>query len=137
MAYNQGSAAGEMTRVNPQFTKLAKDKGMYSEDLIKSLAMDHNGSVQHLEWLSDEEKAVFKTAFEIDQRAILRLASTRQQFIDQGQSLNLFFAAEEDEGYIAEIHKEALLDENIKGLYYLRSSRGVKASKGECTACEG
>lgn len=137
MAFNQGSAAGEMTRVNPQFSKLAKERGMFSEELMKEIAMDHQGSVQHLDWLSEEEKLVFKTAFEIDQRAILRLASQRQKFIDQGQSLNLFFSAEEDEEYIAEIHKEALLDESIKGLYYLRSSRGVEASKGECVACEG
>jgi len=136
-AYNQNTAAGEMTRMNPAFVKFAKEKGKFSYELMDSIAIDYNGSVQHLEWMSDEEKAVFKTAFEIDQRALLRLASTRQRDICQGQSLNLFFASDEDEEYISEIHKEALLDPYIKGLYYLRSQRGVKASKGECTACEG
>lgn len=133
--FNQKTAAGEMQRINPTFAKLAKQKGFYSQDLVDDIAINHNGSVQHLDWLSEEEKAVFKTAYEIDQHALLRLASTRQQFIDQGQSLNLFFGAEEDENYVAEVHKAALLDPYIKGLYYLRSTRGVKASKG-CVACE-
>lgn len=133
--FNQKTAAGEMQRINPTFAKLAKEKGFYSQDLVDDIAINHNGSVQHLDWLSEEEKAVFKTAYEIDQHALLRLASTRQQFIDQGQSLNLFFGAEEDEEYVAEVHKAALLDPYIKGLYYLRSTRGVKASKG-CVACE-
>ena len=84
----------------------------------------------------DEEKLVFKTAFEIDQKVIIRLASIRQKYICQAQSLNLFFAADEDETYISEVHKEAFLDPNIKSLYYLRSLAGVYASK-ECLACEG
>lgn len=105
--------------------------------MLDDINNNHQGSVQHLECLSEEEKMVFKTAFEIDQRAILRLASTRQRYIDQGQSLNLFFDADEEEDYVAEIHKEALLDPFLKGLYYLRSERGVVASKGECVACEG
>lgn len=133
----QQSAGGEFTRINPSLLKLLKDKGIYSQELVDDINNNHQGSVQHLEELTDEEKQVFKTAFEIDQRAILRLASSRQRFIDQGQSLNLFFSADEDEEYIAEIHKEALLDKYIKGLYYLRSERGVVASKGTCTACEG
>ena len=131
----QRSAAGEFTRINPQFMEIAKKHGKYTQEEMDDIAINHDGSVQHLEWLTQEEKDVFKTAYEIDQHALLRLASVRQQFICQGQSLNLFFSSDEDEEYIAEIHKEALLDANIKGLYYLRSSRGVKASKG-CVACE-
>lgn len=131
----QRSAAGEFTRINPQFMEIAKKHGKYTQEEMDDIAINHDGSVQHLEWLTQEEKDVFKTAYEIDQHALLRLASVRQQFICQGQSLNLFFSSDEDEEYIAEIHKEALLDANIKGLYYLRSSRGVKASKG-CFACE-
>lgn len=133
--FNQKTAAGEMQRINPAFAKIAREKGKYSQELVDDIAINYNGSVQHLDWLSDEEKAVFKTAYEIDQHAIIRLASVRQQFIDQGQSLNLFFGSEESEEYVAEVHKAALLDPNIKGLYYLRSTRGVKASKG-CVACE-
>jgi len=134
--FMQDTSAGEMERINPEFLKLAKLQGKYNRHLIRSI-VDNNGSVQHLDWLSDQEKLVFRTAFEIDQRALLRLASTRQPYIDQGQSLNLFFSADEEESYIAEIHKEFLLDENLKGLYYLRSQAGVKAAKDECIACHG
>ena len=134
--YNQPTAAGEMYRVNPTFLEIAKQRGKWNDDLVSEL-VGSDGSVQGLNWLTDHEKAVFKTAYEIDQRAILRLASARQQYIDQAQSINLFFDADEDEEYIAEIHKEAFLDPNIKSLYYMRTQAGVKASKGECLACEG
>src|SRR3546814_15321072 len=86
---------------------------------------------------TEHEKSVFKTAYEIDQRAILRLASARQPYVDQAQSINLFFDANEDEAYISEIHKEAFLDPNIKSLYYMRTKAGVQASKNDCLACEG
>ena len=132
----QATAAGNMSRNNPLLVQLLKDKGVYTEELVDDLTINHSGSVQHLDCLTDHEKLVFKTAYEIDQMVILRLASTRQKYICQGQSLNLFFSADEDEEYIAEVHKVALLDENIKGLYYLRSEKGVKASKNECLACE-
>jgi ribonucleoside-diphosphate reductase alpha chain len=67
---------------------------------------------------------------------ILRLASARQKYIDQGQSINLFFSSDESEEYISEVHKTAFLDPNIKGLYYIRSESGVNVSK-ECIACHG
>lgn len=138
--YNQQSAAGELTRMNPALISIMKERGVYSLDVMDDLAINYEGSVQHVDWLTDEEKRVFKTAYEIDQKAIIRMASQRQTKIDQGQSLNLFFKADEDEKYIAEIHKEAIVDPYIKGLYYLRSTRGIKASTGkvvECSACEG
>jgi len=138
--YNQQSAAGELTRMNPALISIMKERGVYSLDVMDDLAINYEGSVQHVDWLTEEEKRVFKTAYEIDQKAIIRMASQRQTKIDQGQSLNLFFKADEDEKYIAEIHKEAIVDPYIKGLYYLRSSRGIKASTGkvvECSACEG
>lgn len=133
----QPTSAGEMLRINPALIRLVEGKGRkMTKPLIRSI-VDKLGSVQHLDWLDDHEKLVFRTAFEIDQRSILRLAAARQRFIDQGQSLNLFFSAEEDEAYIAEIHKEFLLDPVLKGLYYIRSSSGVMAAKDECVACEG
>ena len=99
--------------------------------------MDHFGSVQHVEWLTDEEKAVFKTAFEINQMAVLRMASARQRFIDQGQSLNLFFSAEEKPEWIAEVHAAAFHDPYIKGLYYVYTQAGVKAAQENvCEACQ-
>lgn len=135
-AFIQASPAGEMQRINPEFLTLAKERGKYTKRLIKDV-INNWGSVQHLKWLTEHEKAVFKTAFEIDQRAILRMASARQRHIDQCQSLNFFFSADESEEYIAAIHKEMLLDPYIKGAYYVRSSAGVQASKDECVACEG
>lgn len=134
--FNQPSAAGEIYRVNPVFLEFAKKKVGWSEDLAKSI-IDNNGSVQHLDWMTEEEKKVFLTAYEIDQRVLLRLASSRGKYIDQGQSLNLFFDADESEAEIASVHKKAFLDENIKALYYMRSKAGVSGSKGECKACEG
>ena len=134
--FNQPSAAGEIYRVNPVFLELAKKRVGWSEELVKSI-IDNNGSVQHLEWLSAHEKRVFLTAYEIDQRVLIRLAGQRAQWIDQWQSLNLFFDADESEEFIAEVHEEAFRDERIKALYYMRSKAGVKGSTGECKACEG
>lgn len=135
-AYVQNTSAGKMERVNPSLLKVMKDKEMYSQDTIKDI-IGHNGSVQHVDWLTEDEKAVFKTAFEIDQKQIIRLASARQRYIDQAQSINLFFSADENEEYISEVHKMAFLDPYIKSLYYIRSESGVNVSKGECTACHG
>ena len=134
--YNQLTAAGEMARLNPNLMKLLKKKGKYSSKILEQIS-DDKGSVQRLEFLSDHEKMVFKTAYELDQHSIIRKASARQKHIDQSQSLNLFFDADEKEEYISEVHQAALLDENIKALYYMRSMAGVHASKGECEACEG
>ena len=132
----QPISSGEMQRINPIFLEIMQERGKYNKATLRSI-IDNNGSVQHLTWLTDHEKDVFKTAFEIDQRAILRLASTRQKYICQGQSLNLFFDADEKEEYIASIHREALVDKNIKGLYYIRTLAGVQAAKDTCAACEG
>jgi ribonucleoside-diphosphate reductase alpha chain len=135
--FNQKTAAGELTRMNPMLVGLMRERGVYSLEVMDDLAMNYDGSVQHVDWLSDFEKSVFKTAYEMNQLTLVRMASMRQRDVDQGQSLNTFFAANEDELVIAEVHKVALLDPNIKGLYYLRSGRGMKASTGECVACEG
>ena len=135
-AYVQNTAAGKVDRVNPTLLKIMKAKGVYTEDTIKDI-ISHNGSVQQVEWLNDDEKLVFKTAFEIDQKQIIRLASARQRYIDQAQSINLFFSADEDEAYISEVHKIAFTDPYIKSLYYIRSESGVQVSKGECIACHG
>jgi ribonucleoside-diphosphate reductase alpha chain len=136
MVFTQTTSAGEVERINPILLDLMKKKGVYSQSNLQSI-IDKNGSVQHVEWLTEQEKAVFKTAFEINQKAILRLASARSRYIDQWQSLNLFFAADEDEAWIAEVHREAFLDENILALYYIYTQAGVQASKGEnCEACQ-
>lgn len=135
-AYIQGTSSGEMNRINPSLLKLMKEKDLDIDKEV-SLIINSNGSVQGVDWLEPYEKLVFKTAFEIDQKIIIRLASSRQRFIDQAQSINLFFSANEDEEYISEVHKIAFKDPYIKSLYYIRSESGVMASKGECIACEG
>lgn len=129
-AYTQASAAGEFSRVNPTLIEIMKQRGKYDNDTIVDL-IDHSGSVQHVDWLDDQEKLVFRTAYEIPQEALIRQASDRQRFIDQGQSLNLFFSAGEDPKYVAKIHKMAMFDPYIKALYYLRSQSGVSASRGK------
>lgn len=136
-SYIQPSAAGELTRVNPSFLKLCKEKGVVVDRKVKDSINEHFGSVQHFEWLTPEEKAAFKTAYELNQMSLLRLAAARQPRICQGQSLNLFFSADESEEYIMEVHKEAFTNENIKQVYYMRTMAGIQASKGECVACEG
>jgi len=132
----QSTPSGEMTRINPEFLALAQSAGRYNEALVTDI-IAHNGSVQHLDWLGDHEKAVFKTAFEINQEQLLRMASARQRHIDQGQSLNLFFSADASEAYVAKIHEIAIKDRWIKALYYVRTMSGVQAAKDECIACEG
>jgi ribonucleoside-diphosphate reductase alpha chain len=134
MVYTQSTSAGDMARVNPALLKIMKEKGIYDKKHIKEIT-EKQGSVQHVKWLSDTEKEVFKTAFEINQKAILRQASARGRYLCQWQSLNLFFAADESEAWISEVHQEAFEDENILGLYYIYTQAGVQASKGECEAC--
>lgn len=135
MTYTQTTAVGEVDRINPILLDLMKKKGVYSKKHIQEVT-DKQGSVQHVDWLTEEEKQVFKTAFEINQKAVLRLASARSRYIDQWQSLNLFFAADEEPSWIAEVHKEAFEDPNILALYYVYTQAGVQASKGECEACQ-
>lgn len=102
-----------------------KEKGVFNKTNVEDIR-DKMGSVQHVDWLTDEEKMVFRTAFEINQSAILRLAAARGKWVDQWMSLNLFFAAGEDESYINEVHKEAFLNPDILGLYYVYSKAGSK-----------
>lgn len=134
MSFTQLTAAGEVDRVNPTLLAIIKKKELDIEACIRD-TVKSQGSVQHVDWLTEEEKRVFKTAFEINQRDIIRLAATRQKYIDQGQSTNLFFAGNADEKLISEIHQEAFENENILSLYYVYSSRGVVSSSSECASC--
>lgn len=134
MSYTQMTSAGEVDRTNPVLLNLMKKKGVYSKKHIQEIT-NNQGSVQKVDWLTDEEKKVFLTAFEINQKAVLRLASARSGYIDQWQSLNLFFSADESPNWIAEVHQEAFADPNILALYYIYTQAGVQAAKGECEAC--
>ena len=131
--YTQSTAGGEMARINPIILEIMKDRGVYDKKHMQEV-IDTFGSVQNVDWLDDEEKKVFRTAFEIDQNVLVRLASQRGKYLDQWQSVNLFFSAEEDPKYIVDVHKTAFNDENIIGLYYIYSKSNVGGSK-DCESC--
>lgn len=133
MVFELGSAAGGVKRINAVMFDLMKERGVYSAETISDINR-HLGSVQHVAWLDDHEKAVFRTAFEVDQEAILRLASSRQPYLCQGQSLNFFVSEDGDEARISRLHSKALLDPNILSLYYVYSRSGVTINS-ECVAC--
>jgi ribonucleoside-diphosphate reductase alpha chain len=135
-AYVQAGASGEMQRINPTLVKVMKKYGVFNHENIQDI-INNGGSVQHVDWLHEHEKQVFRTAFEIDQHVIVRLADQRQEWICQSQSINLFFSANADESYISSVHREAFLSRRLKSLYYIRSEAGVNGSNGECVACEG
>ena len=130
------SVGGDLLRINTEFLKLMKEKGMYNDSEVERI-MSNKGSVQDCDWLTQHEKDVFRIAFEIPMSAHLDLCSQRQRFIDQQQSINLYFSGSDSEEYIAQIHKQALLDDNINGLYYCYSSRNGRYERSdECTVCQ-
>ena len=135
MSFLQNTAGGSMDRLNPVFLRLMKERGKYNAKEVGKISKAV-GSVQELDWLTDHEKAVFKTAFEIDQNVLVRYASQRAKFVDQWQSLNLFFPAHCDERLVSSVHQKAFMDENILGLYYIYTQAGVQGSTGECTVCQ-
>lgn len=137
--YSQKSAKGTFIRKNPTLEKLLKVKEKDDKETWQSI-IQNDGSVQHLTFLTDLEKEVFLTAREINQFAIIKQAAQRQRWIDQGQSVNLFFSSNSDPKYIHEVHLAAW-EEKLKGLYYLRTTGVIKGdlasrSKEECAACE-
>jgi len=135
--YTQRTPAGEIDRVNPILLEIMKERGVYNKATVTAIR-ESMGSVQWVDWLTEDEKEVFKTAFEINQMMIIKKASRRGQEIDQYQSLNTFFAAGSSESKINEVHKTAFLDPHILGLYYVYSQAGVQASsdKDECLSCQ-
>jgi len=113
--------------------------------------INEEGSVQHLTFLTDWEKDVFKTAFELDQHWVVQHGGDRQEYICQGQSLNLFFPAGTQKAYVNSVHLKAY-ESGCKGLYYLRTSSTSTAEKvgnkvdriklqdgdpEECLSCQG
>jgi ribonucleotide reductase alpha subunit len=133
MVFDAGSSVGELRRIPPVFYELMKAKRVYSEQTIQDI-IDHLGSVQHVDWLTDEEKLVYLNAFEMDQRILLRHASQRQRYTCQGQSLNFYVPEDGSEDLIAELMTMVLLDENILSQYYIYSRSGIVV-KDECVAC--
>lgn len=137
--YSQKSAKGTFIRKNPTLEKLLQDKGKDDKDTWQAI-VKNDGSVQQLDFLTDHEKEVFLTAREINQHAIIKQAGQRQRWIDQGQSVNLFFSSNSSPKYIHEVHIAAW-EQGLKSLYYLRTTGVIKGdlasrSKDECAACE-
>ncbi len=117
--YTHKTLSGSFVVKNPYLEKLLEKKSKNSTNVWNSI-LEKGGSVQHLDFLTPEEKAVFKTSFEIDQRWLLEFAGDRAPFIDQAQSLNLFIPADVDKWDLMMLHFQAW-EKGIKSLYYLRS----------------
>jgi ribonucleoside-diphosphate reductase alpha chain len=158
-AYRQDTLSGAFLNKNKWLDKVIRelitDEEKYNDTWSSIIAND--GSVQHLDILNDDQKAVFKTSMEIDQRWVIELAADRQQYIDQAQSLNLFFRPDAHIKYLHAIHFMAW-KKGLKTLYYCRSEKIGKADKvskkierqvikeldmtqiaqgNDCIACEG
>ena len=161
-AYRQDTLSGAYLNKNKYLDVLIKDKIESGEtkqdyDEIWSSIIANDGSVQHLRFLTEEEKDVYKTAMEIDQRWVIEHAADRQNFVDQAQSLNLFFRPDANIVYLHAVHFLAW-KKGLKTLYYCRSEKLGKADRvskrierevikeldmtaivndEECIACEG
>lgn len=131
-AYRQDTMSGSFMNKNKYLDKLIKQKCQENDtldyDKIWSSIISNDGSVQHLKCLDDYEKDVFKTSMEIDQRWLIEHAADRQQYIDQAQSLNLFFRPNADIKYLHAVHFLAW-KKGLKTLYYCRSEKIGKADR--------
>ena len=123
--YTHKTLSGSFVVKNPYLEKLLVEKAKNAESVWNSI-LEHGGSVQHLDFLSQEEKDTFKTSFEIDQRWLLELAGDRTPYIDQAQSLNLFIPADVEKWDLLMLHFRAW-ELGIKSLYYLRSKSVQRA----------
>ncbi len=118
-AYTHKTLSGSFPVKNKFLEKLLEEKGMNTDDIWSSI-FTNEGSVQHLDELSDVEKDVFKTAFEIDQRWIIEHCADRTPFVCQAQSVNLFLPANVHKSELHGLHLSAW-KKGIKSLYYCRS----------------
>ena len=150
-AYTQKTKSGTSLQKNEYLEDLLRDLGMDTDEVWKSI-VTNGGSVQHLEFLDDWTKDVFKTAVEIDQRWVIDMAADRQKHICQSQSLNVFFPSDVSKQELHAVHMSAW-KKKVKTLYYLRSEAYKRAEtvsdealrqrifdsmdENECLACEG
>lgn len=146
--YNHKTLSGNFVVKNPHLEKLLISKGINTDTIWQSI-VEHEGSVAHFTQLNQDEKDIFKTAFEIDQRWVIELAADRTPFICQGQSINLFLPADIDKWDLLMLHWTAW-EKGVKSLYYCRSKsiqRAEHAGKStlktehptkyeECLACQ-
>ena len=160
-AYRQDTLSGAFLNKNKYLDKLLKQKCEEDDSLdydkLWSTIIANDGSVQHLKCLSDYEKDIYKTAMEIDQRWVIEHAADRQEYIDQSQSLNVFFRPDANISYLHAVHFLAW-KKQLKTMYYCRSEKIGKADRvskrierqiiqeldmsaiaagEECLACEG
>lgn len=124
-AYTHRTRAGSFLVKNVYLAKTLEKHGK-NDDKTWSSVITQKGSVQHLKFLTEAEKAIFKTAQELDQGWVVQHAADRQKFICQGQSVNLFFPAGSDRGYVNRVHLSAW-EKGLKGLYYLRTEAKQRA----------
>ena len=153
-AYTHRTRAGSHLVKNPYLEKVLEELGKNTQDIWSSI-ITNGGSVQHLDFLSDHQKRVFKTAIEIHQDWVVYHGGVRQEFLCQGQSLNIFFPAGASKKYLHKTHFDAW-KYGCKGLYYLRTETSNRAenvaqkierdrlvefnetaSQDECVACQG
>lgn len=150
-AFTQRTRAGSHLVKNPHLEALLESLGHNTDEVWQSIIL-HKGSVQHLDFLDEYDKEVFKTAFELDMRWVVDLAADRQEHICQGQSLNLYFPFGSERRYVNEVHLMAY-QRGLKGVYYLRTDAGFSGDKvsqkierkalkdfnaeEECLACQG
>jgi ribonucleoside-diphosphate reductase alpha chain len=125
--FTQKTLSGSFPVRNKYLEKVLEEKGFNTDQVWSSIATNE-GSVAHLTFLSENEKLVFKTANEIDQRWLIDLAADRTPFICQAQSLNIFLSANVSKKYLHEIHYSAW-KKGLKSMYYLRSSSLQRADK--------
>ena len=124
-AYTHRTRAGSFLVKNKYLTELLEAKGENNESNWTSI-ITNKGSVQHLPFLTEGEKSIYKTAQELDQNWVIKHASDRQPFICQGQSVNIFFPAGADKSYVNKVHIKAW-QQGLKGLYYLRTEAKSRA----------
>jgi ribonucleoside-diphosphate reductase alpha chain len=157
--YTHKTRIGSHLVKNPALMDVLTSYNKNSKEVWDSI-MENDGSVQHLDFLSKDEKDVFKTAFEIDQHWVVEMARSRQEYLCQGQSVNLFFPAGANKSYVNAVHRRAFkpadnVGHPLKGVYYLRTESskktekvnikierqalqdGVQGSLDTCLACEG
>ncbi|MEM7197172.1 MAG: ribonucleoside-diphosphate reductase subunit alpha [Pseudomonadota bacterium] len=127
-AYTHKTLSGSFSVRNRHLRKLLQEKGMDTSQVWSSISV-HQGSVQHLDFLSDDEKAVYLTAHEIDQRWVIDLAADRTPYICQAQSLNLFLPANIHKRDLHQLHYRAW-KAGVKSLYYCRSKSIQRAESG-------
>jgi len=160
-AYRQDTLSGAFLNKNKHLDALLKQKCQEDDNLnyekVWASVIANDGSVQHLRCLTQVEKDIYKTSMEIDQRWIIEHAADRQQYIDQAQSLNVFFRPDVDISYLHAVHFMAW-KKGLKTMYYCRSEKIGKADRvsrkierqiiqeldmealasgEECLACEG